>query len=401
MAGRADHPGAPMPAVVLTGAPGVGKTRLVREAAGEAQVRLLECCCSRYHEATSLFPLRPLLEEACGIVTTDDPEVRLAKLRAALGEVLGGGATDLPFLASALGAPVVRAPDVDAGRMRDLAVLAAAQLLVRHAGSSPSVLFLDALQWADRSTVDVLSVLVSMPVASPALVVTTREGAPPPWPPERVARLPLDVMPEGDLMALAARMPEGADLPVERRAELVARSDGMPLFLEELVRTAVAVDQGTEPHRSVLYSDHQIPAALRDPLLARLSQSEVDLDLAQIAATVGREVDRRLLWELTGVEPVVLEERLGSLVDAGLVDEAPDGRIRFRHELVRELAYETQRLSVRRRRHGLVADLLLARGATDSGDQGQAAFHLEGAHRFAEAVEVHVASARRDLGVGG
>jgi tetratricopeptide (TPR) repeat protein len=200
---------------------------------------------------------------------------------------------------------------------------------------------------------------------------------------------------------MARLMPEGSRLPAERRAELISRSDGIPLFLEELVRTAEAMDKGRQLYRSIRYSDFRIPAALRDPLLARLASPGVDLDLAQAAATIGRDVDHDLLRRVTGLTDDTFRARLGTLFAAGLVDSFGDNTIRFRHELIREVAYETQRRSARRERHSRIADDLLrtAVGAAQ-GDAGEAAFHLEKAHRYAEAIEAHLRAAQCDQDVG-
>jgi class 3 adenylate cyclase len=388
-------------AVFVTGGPGIGKTRLVFESARALGAPTTECCCSSYHGTTSLYPFRPVLEAACQIVEADEPGRRLAKLREALGRDLEHG-MDLPFLAAALQIPpsMISPPsEVDPRKLRDVALGAATRLVHSALGSGPAMLFVDDLHWADQSTLDLLGVLLATPRPGLMMVLAARDGFEPPWP-QAAERLRLGPLDDAELEEMARRMPEGLRLTEAQRSELVSRSDGVPLFMEELVRTADALDLGRELYRSVRYADYRIPAALRDPLLARLAATGVDLDLAQTAATIGREVDQGLLQRVAGLSDGAVGTRLDTLVGAGLVDHR-EGTIRFRHELIREVAYETQRRSVRRERHSRIADHLLGTHfAPAQGDAGEVAFHLERAERYGEAIGAHLRAAQAAQGIG-
>lgn len=395
--------GVTAPALLVIGGAGIGKSRLVAEAARAADAPCTECRCSSYHETTPLHAFRPLLEAVCELSDSDSATERLVKLRTRLGMDPERG-PDLPFLAAALQIPAPAMsppPDVDPSRLRLMALVAAARLVHSQVASGPAMVFVDDLQWADPSTVDLIATLLSAPCPGLLVVLAARDGFEPPWPQADLERLALGPLPGPELEEIALRMPEGTRLTEEQRGELISRSDGVPLFLEELVRTADALDQGRELHRSLRYADYPIPAALRDPLLARLSSPGVDLDLAQVAATIGRDVDRELLRQVAGMSDAVFESRLATLIGAGLVDASPGSAIRFRHELIREAAYETQRRSARRGRHSRVADhLLRSGGASVHGDAGEAAFHLERAHRFDEAIDAHVLAAQAAQSVG-
>lgn len=403
VAGGGDTLGGGSVALFITGAAGLGKTRLVTEVASAVDAPLIQCRCSSYHETTSLHAFRPLLEQACQITEADGPNERLAKLRARLGEDADPSA-DLPFLAAALQIPpaAISAPsDMDPRMLREIALRTAARLVRSHVPAGPSILFVDDLHWADQSTLDLISTLLAAPQPGLLVVLAARVGFEPPWPEQMLHRLHLDPLTGPELEEMARLMPEGSRLPVDRRAELISRSDGIPLFLEELVRTADALDKGRQLYRSIRYSDYRIPAALRDPLLARLASPGVDLDLAQIAATIGRDVDQDLLQRVAGLAEDEIRARLGTLVAAGLVDTYGGNLIRFRHELIREVAYETQRHASRRERHSRIADNLLHNTTGSAqGDAGEAAFHLEKAQRYGEAIEAHLRAARRDQGVG-
>jgi tetratricopeptide (TPR) repeat protein len=391
------------PAVLVTGEAGVGKSRLALEAARATGAPCTECRCSRYHLTTSLYAFRPLLEAACGIAEGDGPDARLGKLRARLGALDANGA-DLPFLTATLQIPasaIAPPPDVDPSRLREVALGTAALLVQTHLGGRPSVLFVDDLHWADQSTLDLISALLWAPRPGLLVMLAARDGFAPPWPPTLFERLELAPLTGPELEEMAMLMPEGSRLSIEQREELIGRCDGMPLFLEELMRTAEALDRGRELYRSIRYADFRIPAALRDPLLARLTSPGVDLAMAQVASTIGREVDSDLLRRVTGLPPAEFERKLATLIEAGLVDPDAQGGVRFRHELIREVAYETQRRSARREHHGRIADALLEDGvAPAQTDAGEAAFHLERAHRYPEAIAARVGAARRHQGLG-
>ena len=387
-------------AVLLSGPGGMGKTRFTRETARLLGLRLLDCSCSRMHRSASLHPFRSVLEEACDIVADDPPEVRLDKLRSRLAAD-GLASADLPFLAATfdIGYGLVRPPaDVEPDQLRQQALRAAAALVHTRATAEPSLLFVDDVQWADQSALELLATLLEF--GDLAIVIAAREGFELPWPSPMLRRIRLEPLGPAATAELVRLTPTAARLPPERSQELIERSDGVPLFLEELLHTAEQTESGQVPHRSLQYSAYKIPPALRDPLLARLSLPEVDLELAQFAAVVGRDVDRDLLRRAVGAEPQEFESRLRTLLDAGLI-ELQGAQVRFRHELIREVAYETQRRSVLRERHGIIANQLLALGADDNrAAAGEAAFHLERAERYDEAVAAHIRIAQADQALG-
>lgn len=409
--GTADEAAGPAPgarAVCLIGPGGMGKTRLTMESARRLGLRPLTCSCSRMQRNVSLHAFRAVLEQACRMEPDDTAEVRLGKLRRSLAEHAAstipaadapGG--DLPFLAAVFDIPLeqLSAPrEVQPDRLRREALLAAAALLGRHAAAEPSMIFVDDVQWADQSSLDLLAVLLTVPGLK--ITIAARDGFEPLWPEELVRRIVLEPLDEDATAELVQHAPGGADLSPERSRELMQRSDGVPLFLEELLLTAGESGSSTIPHRSLQFSAYKIPPALRDPLLARLSRPEVDLELAQLAAVIGREVDRDLLQQAAGVEGMEFERRLRTLLDAGLMEvEGP--QLRFRHELVREVAYETQRRSVLREHHSRMADLLMSGAAAGQRATGvAAAFHLEQAGRIPHAIAAHLQIAQADQALG-
>lgn len=404
---RAASAGAPAEhrALLVTAPAGMGKSRLVRECARTLGARLLVCRCSSYHGTTSLHPFQRLLQQICDVSADDDAARRLAKLRARVGEGEAGGAPgqDLPVLADALAIPAeaISPPsDVDASKLRAIALATAAQLIRSTAAQEPVLLLVDDLHWADESTLDLLSALLAEPCPGMLLVLAARPTFVAPWPADLVRPLVLDPLPAADLGEMLRGMQEGSALQEERRHELIALSDGVPLFLEELVRSGSAVGGEAAAGSGLQVRGSRVPAALRDPLLSRLVLPGVDLQLAQIAATIGRDVDRELLQRACALPDQPFQAKLANLIAAGLLDACPDATIRFRHELIREVAYETQRLSARRACHSRIADLLREGSVGRSGDAGELAFHLEHAQRIPEAIEAHLDAARIHQSLG-
>lgn len=389
----------PVPLLLVSGQAGVGKTRLIVEATRRDQLSIVECRCSRVDQNTSLHVFRGLLEEICGIDHLDSVEERLSKLRARVGPVMDQSG-DLPFLSTALGIPLssLAAPvAVNPSQLRQTALIAAAGLITDNARS---VLFIDDAHWADQSSLELIALLAAAPPLGRHVVLTAREGFAPRWPPDQVQHLVLEPLDRPAMKELAEVLPEGMDLPAEDLDELIDRSDGIPLFLEELLRTAEAVGRGQIVHRSIRFGEYQIPPALLDPLLARLASPHVDLDLIQIAATIGRDVDLALLERIYGDDVESFGSRIDILIAAGLIERTDSG-LRFRHELIREVAYESQRRSTRRNNHGLVADAINGMGSDLTNARlSEMATHLERAERQAEAIAAHLHVAAGDQAVG-
>jgi class 3 adenylate cyclase len=207
-----------------------------------------------------------------------------------------------------------------------------------------------------------------------------RDDSKVPWP--SAATIALDRLSASELADLARRSPDGRRLEEEHLDHLIQRSDGIPLYLEELLRNARAANATTTV-------ESNIPAALRDLLLARFAGPGVDLRLAQQVATIGHEAPLPLIAEVSRLDPGRLDDQLGALVDAGIVIRVPGDPVsfRFRHHLLQELAYDTQLQTARRQGHSDVADALIS-GPSEIPATAPTvvAHHLEQAGRSGEAI---------------
>lgn len=389
--------------VAVVGEPGIGKSRLARTIAAEVAASgsaVVELVASPFHVEHGLWPVRRLLERRSGFTRQADAGERLRRLGEELAAV-GRPAADLPLLAALVGlepdagyAPV----EADAQRLASQVEVAARSYLEACLGADGSLLLVDDAQWLDPASRELVAALQRDPTARRLVLFTSRdEGAVPRGAASSTIRLgPLGVGARVDLL----RALGGDDLPARDQDDLVERSDGVPLYLEELVRAALDRDVAELGPAHEVPASMSVPEVLYEPLLSRLYVTPGAATLAGAAAAIGREADRELLTAVTLLEPEEVDGALDALL-GGLILERAGARLerfRFRHELLRSVAYDIQPPTRRRELHGRVADVLAdATGDEASVDWSRVAEHYEAAGRPADAADAYeraAASAR-------
>jgi class 3 adenylate cyclase/tetratricopeptide (TPR) repeat protein len=370
--------------VLIRGEPGIGKSRLAAAIAQEARDQravVVELAGSPFHSTAGFYPIQVLLETRCGIDSDTPGPQRLRRLRHELGASGADPNRTVPLLAPILGlAPTVGYEPLAAeGRkLNDEITSAVYEYVVACFGGGPGILLVEDIQWLDESTLALLSRILAGDPGALFIVLTSREAAP-----LSVSTVvELQPLPREECLQLVdALQPDG--LSSADRSTLADRSDGVPLYLEELVR-----GWGSE---SVLDREVDaaggIPDALYEPLVARLLATN-GVVVAGAAATVGRDVDRALLEALLDISTVELDRELEALtVGRILVCTGPNREhYRFRHELLRSVAYDLQSPAKRRQVHGRAGDLLvLGAGSDEVVDWTLVATHYERAGRPNEA----------------
>lgn len=358
--------------VLLEAEAGIGKSRLLqalKDAIAGEPVSWWRCGSSSHSGDTALLPIIELLEKIVRIERADRADVKIDRLRAWL-EPLGVQLSDaLPLLASLLSIPL---DDRDAvpGLSPQQAKARTLELLVsivrRSAHERPMVLVVEDLHWIDPSTIEFLNLAVaSVPQSRVLLVLTFRPSFSAPWSAgASVQRLTLDRLTDAQVEALAHAVAGGMRLPADVVAEIVGKTDGVPLFVEELTRMVVesgqVVVEGGQYVLSGPLSSLDIPATLQDSLMARLDRLHDLKELAQIAAVLGREFSFEMLRavypEASGVA-----DRLTRLVDAELLFQEgalPRATYTFKHALIQDAAYASLLKSKRRHYHEQVARTL-------------------------------------------
>lgn len=371
-------------AVLIRGEPGIGKSRLAQALIAEVgaeDATVLELVGSPFHSDAGFHPVQVLLEARSGIDRGMDAEERLTRLRQSLERSGTDPEVAVPWLAPILGLPPesgYQPVEAEGRKLSEDITDVVLRYLVDGFGDRPGVLLVEDLQWIDDSTTNLIEQLRTRGPATILVVVTTRPDG------QLTAETEIEIGPlgEADRLALVDAV-DTLGLPPAVSRSLALRSDGIPLYVEELVRGWEAGRDGADD-----VTVDAVPDALYEPLLARLPSSEAGITVTAAAATVGRRIDRRMLAGVLDLDPSVLERELEALIaDSILVPaEQHADELGFRHELLREVAYELQPPATRRRVHGRIADLLVKGGESpDVVDWNVAATHYEQAGRKGEA----------------
>lgn len=371
--------------VLVHGDAGVGKSRLVAALADEARdanAPVVDLHGSPFHVDAGFHPIRSLVEARCGIDDDADGADRLDCLTREVADVGLDRSATVPLLAPVLGIDPSAGYDqaaTEGRKLEELVARAVLGYLVACTRGHPAIVVAENLHWYDDATRALLADLVRLGPGSLLVVGTSRSRERGPW--ETIELHPLTLAGRFELIdALADRLTE------QDRLALASRSAGIPLYVEELVRAGavphpVAAD-GPAP------TPGSVPSVLYEPLVARLYATPAALPVAAAAAAAGQEVDRSLLAATMSIPVEELDSPLRALVDAQVLEpiEERPGRYRFRHELLREVAYELQPPSWRRKVHNRLCDLL---ARDESSDWHVIASHCELADRYSEAAAAY------------
>ncbi|MBI2467200.1 MAG: AAA family ATPase [Candidatus Rokubacteria bacterium] len=358
--------------VLLTGEPGVGKSRLVQalkeRVAGSSHV-VLEGRCSPYYQNSPMHLVTQLLCGAVGFGPDDMPDEKLDRLENVLVELGIPSAEAVPLFTSLLALPANRYPALawTPQRQREKTIEAVLAILWSVAGRDPMLLVVEDLQWADPSSLELLTRLVEQ--AAPYRVFALFTGRPefrPPWPPRsHVSQVMLNRLPRRNVEEMVTNLTAGKPLPAGVLQQIVARTDGVPLFVEELTKTVL--ESGLVEEREGRYElvgplpPLGIPSTLQDSLAARLDRLGEAKAVAQLGATIGREFSYELLAAVSPLEPERLRMALDRLVEAELLyrrGAATSATYVFKHGLIQEAAYQSLLRSVRQHYHRRIVQVL-------------------------------------------
>ena len=362
--------------VLLVGEAGIGKSRLalaLRERLRRERRLSLRYQGSPYHTATALWPVIEQLKRAAGFGQTEAPAAKLDKFEALLARAGDDPKGAAPVLAPLLGiAGDGRYPPPDLTppvlRARTLELLLGQ--LVGFARRQPVLVTLEDAHWLDPTTRELFDLLVERIQTLPVLLVVTAR-------PEFVSRWPgyahatllsLHRLGTRQAGAIVERICGGKPLPREVLEQILARTDGVPLFVEEFTRAVLDVGllretaDGFVPDGSLLAL--AVPATLQDSLMARLDRLGPGKDLAQVAACLGREFSGELVAAVAGLDAGAVADGLDRLVAAELIHPrgaGATGSYAFKHALVQELARDSLLKSRRRDLHRRIAAAIEAR----------------------------------------
>ncbi|MCX6397948.1 MAG: AAA family ATPase [Propionibacteriales bacterium] len=383
----ADH-SSDVSGATVVGEAGLGKSRLVEDVVEGAAIdgaNVVTLAGSEDHHGVGFHPLRRLIESRCGIGAGSTTFYQLSRLGNDL-ESLGFATLDtLPLLAPVLGLDPdggYTAADAEGRKLSEDIAKAAAEYVLACLGDGPALLSVEDHHAFDDASRDLVDRVLRSGRSQTLVLATSRTDAVPETTPVVLGPLSTDAC----LALIDAIAPPGTHATLDRR-ELVERSDGIPLYLEELVRsTAFEPVEGRRlPARSAAST---APDVLYEPLMARLHTTPAAVSVVSAAATIGRDVDLGLLAQSVELGPEEVDQALESLISGRILERVASNRnvVHFRHELVRDVAYDLISPTRRRAVHGRVADALLSAAAQDErSDWTRIATHFERAGRPADA----------------
>ncbi len=360
-------------AVLLCGEAGIGKSRIgeqFRQQMRDAQHTRLRYQCSPFHTNSALQPAIGQLESAAGMNADDDNAMRLRKLEALLQPTTPRLAEVLPLFASLLGIALDErykmAPlTADAVKRRTLEALA--DQLVALSKLSPVYWQIEDAHWIDPTTRELIGLcLARIREARVFVLITFRPEFAPPWSNlPHVTALTLNRLARRQSLELIEHVSGGRPLPAEVLDQILAKTEGIPLFIEELTKTVLEsgllADRGGRYVLTGALPPMAIPATLQDSLMARLERLSPVKEVAQIGSVIGREFTYELMLAVSAMDAGELTEALASLVSAELVyvrGEPPEATYVFKHALVQDAAYASLLRARRQQLHTRIAEAL-------------------------------------------
>ena len=353
--------------VVVSGEPGIGKSRLVqnlKDRVIKEENILLTGQCWPHFKNSALHPLIELILRSMDIRREDTLETKVQKLEnnlSALGFALHemvplfGALLSIPFESKY--APLNLLPEQQ--RMKTLEALVS--MLLRTALNCPVLFIMEDMPWADHSTIEYLNMLIDfLPSTRILVVLTARPEFRPPWSTcQHFHRIPLERLSSPSVLSMIEQVSKHKVLPPEMIERIAATTDGVPLFIEELTRMVVESWQSNEMAQVAQLA---IPGTLRDLLLTKLNRLRgVGKELAQVGSIFGREFHYELIRHVSPFDELSLQEGLEILTGAGILQSQggpPESKYVFKHALIQQAAYESLARSERKRHHRRAAQVL-------------------------------------------
>jgi class 3 adenylate cyclase/tetratricopeptide (TPR) repeat protein len=366
--------------VLLSGEPGIGKSRLAQamleRLSGEPHTRL-RLFCSPHYQDSALYPTIAQLERAAGFRREDTAEQRLDKLEAVLAQATSHLDEAAPLLAALLSLSTgERYPPLNLTpqKQKEKMLQALVGQLEGLAQQQPVLMLFEDAHWSDPTSLELLDLIVERARTLPLLLIVTYRQAPtyseftPPWAGRsHVSMISLNRLPPRQRAEMIVRVTSGKALPQAIADQIIDRTDGVPLFVEELTKAVVEsgmlTDVGDRYAAAGPVTQLAIPASLQASLLARLDRLAPVREVAQIGAALGRQFSHELIAAVAPMPRAKLDDALAQLVGAELIyrrGTPPDEAYTFKHALVQDAVYSTLLRSRRQQIHARIAATLEA-----------------------------------------
>jgi class 3 adenylate cyclase/predicted ATPase len=376
--------------LLLSGDGGIGKSRLATEFKHQVmtgKVTCIEFRCSAYHQNSPYHPVIEHLGRLMGFHNDDPVPKRFEKLVNTLRKSTLPLEEAVPLFASLLSipdAPGYPALDLTPQRQRQRTHELLLQWFLQEAKQAPLLSIWEDLHWADPSTLELLNLVIAQAQQTRLMVIATAR-------PEFSARweehpgcahLVLDRLPHEQVKRLATQLTGGRELPDPVLEQIISKTDGVPLFVEELVRMLLESSLLRESGDSYVLAGPlpplAIPSTLQDSLMARLDRLSAEKEVVRLGAVLGREFSYELIRAVWPLDTEGLARGLNAVVGAGLLRQTgtfPDVRYTFGHALIQDAAYESLLKSRRQQLHQQVAEVMERNFATIAEGQPELLAH--------------------------
>jgi TOMM system kinase/cyclase fusion protein len=362
--------------VLLTGDAGIGKSRLVQvlkeHVAHDPHMRW-ECRSVEHYQNTPLFPLTDLFQRLLQFQAEDTPDEKLAKLEHALSQYRLPLEESVQLFAPLLSLPVPenRYPllNLSPQRQRQKTLETIVTILLELAERQPVLLIVEDLHWTDPTTLELLGLLLDQtPTASLLVFLTCRPHFQPAWHHRSyLTEITVHHLSHAQVEQIVVGVTDGKSLPAEVLQQILEKTDGVPLFVEEMTKAILESGQLTaiDGHYELVgsLSTFTLPASLQDSLMARLDRLISAKGIAQLAAVIGRQFAYDLLSTVSQLDAATLQRELGRLVEAEIVYQRgvpPQVTYIFKHALIQDTAYQSLLKSTRQHYHHHIAQVLEA-----------------------------------------
>jgi class 3 adenylate cyclase/predicted ATPase len=363
--------------ILLSGEAGIGKSRLVQvlkeQVAEDPQAWLTEFRCSPYYKNSVFYPVIDVFERVVFQTDrSDSPEEKLSKLEGYLVRYGLSLEEAMPLFTSLLSLPLPeRYPTLTLTpeMQKQKTMEALLTLFLRRSAMQPLLFVVEDLHWIDPSTLEFISLLVDRePTTRILTLLAYRPTFNPPWIMHgHLTLLTLNRLTRRKIGEMVEKVTGSKALPTEVLDQIVTKTDGVPLFVEEL--TKMVIDSGLLKEGEENYEltgplpSLAIPATLQDSLMARLDRQPKVKEVAQLGAVLGREFTYEMLQAISPMDEATLQDRLARLVDIELLYQKgrpPHSKYIFKHALIQDVAYASLLKSTRQQAHQQIAQLLEA-----------------------------------------
>jgi len=362
--------------VLLSGEGGIGKSRLVQvlkdHMANEPHVRW-ECRSVLYYQNTALYPLTDLFHRILQWQQHETRDNKLGQLEQVLSQYRLPLEETVPLFAPLLALPLTenryRPLTLSPQRQRQKTLETIVAILLELAEHQPVLFIVEDLHWTDPTTLELLNLVIEqIPTTSILTVLTCRPHFQPAWHHRSyITEMTLNHLSHAQVEQIVTGVTVGKTLPAEVLQQIIAKTDGVPLFVEELTKSLLELGhlKAVDGHYELVgsLSTLTIPATLQDSLMARLDRLVTAKGIAQYAAVIGRQFAYPLLQAVSQVDEATLQRELGRLVEAELVYQRgvpPQAYYFFKHALIQDTAYESLLKSTRQQYHQRIAQVLEA-----------------------------------------